>query len=98
MSACDIDTAQKDKTIATQTATTAGGAAKPDASDFIGTDALLTDKEVAIRDEARAVVEERIESNAPEWWETAHSPREMTRVPCDPSRSASASRTTCARP
>jgi glutaryl-CoA dehydrogenase len=50
---------------------------KPDPSDFLGIDALLSDEERAIRDGARAFTEERIKPNVAQWWEEAHFPKEI---------------------
>ena len=49
----------------------------PEHSDFLGIDALLSEEELRVRDETRAFVGERIESNIREWWEKAISPREV---------------------
>ncbi|MDQ4062347.1 MAG: acyl-CoA dehydrogenase family protein, partial [Actinomycetota bacterium] len=49
----------------------------PEASDFLGLDALLSGEERAIRDEARVFVEERIKPNIKEWWEKAIFPKEI---------------------
>jgi glutaryl-CoA dehydrogenase len=53
---------------------------KPDPSDFLGIDALLSDEERAIRAEARAFTEERIKPNVAQWWEEAHFPKEIVPV------------------
>jgi len=50
---------------------------KPDPSDFLGIDALLSDEEREVRDRARAFAEERIKPNVAQWWEEAHFPREI---------------------
>ncbi len=49
----------------------------PEASDFLGLDALLSGEERAIRDETRVFVEERLKPNIKEWWEKAIFPREV---------------------
>jgi glutaryl-CoA dehydrogenase len=49
----------------------------PEASDFLGLDALLSGEERTVRDETRAFVEERLKPNIKEWWEKAIFPREV---------------------
>ena len=49
----------------------------PEASDFLGLDALLSGEERAIRDETRVFVEERLKPNIKEWWEKAIFPKEV---------------------
>ena len=49
----------------------------PEASDFLGLDALLSGEERAIRDETRVFVEERLKPNIKEWWEKASFPKEI---------------------
>jgi glutaryl-CoA dehydrogenase len=48
-----------------------------DPLDLLNTDALLSDKELAVREEIRSFVEERIKPNIREWWEEAIFPREI---------------------
>ncbi|MGH3085914.1 MAG: acyl-CoA dehydrogenase family protein [Rubrobacteraceae bacterium] len=48
-----------------------------DPSDFLGLDALLTDEEVSVRDEARKFARERIRPNIGEWFEKAEFPKEI---------------------
>jgi len=50
---------------------------RPDPSDFLGIDALLSDEERMVRDRARAFTEERIKPNVARWWEQAHFPKEI---------------------
>src|SRR5215203_5618340 len=50
---------------------------RPDPSDFLGIDALLSDEERMVRDRARAFTEERIKPNVARWWEEAHFPKEI---------------------
>jgi len=49
----------------------------PEASDFLGLDALLSGEERTVRDETRVFVEERLKPNIKEWWEKAIFPREI---------------------
>ncbi len=48
-----------------------------DPLDLLNTDALLSDKELAVREEIRSFVEERIKPNIRKWWEEAIFPREI---------------------
>ncbi|HZC18090.1 MAG TPA: acyl-CoA dehydrogenase family protein [Rubrobacteraceae bacterium] len=48
-----------------------------DPLDLLNIDALLSDKELAVREEIRSFVEERIKPNIREWWEEAIFPREI---------------------
>ncbi len=50
---------------------------RPDPSDFLGLDALLSNEELAVRDEVRAFVNERLKPNINEWWEKAVFPKEI---------------------
>lgn len=50
---------------------------RPNPSDILGLDALLSDKELAVRDEVRAFVNERLKPNINEWWEKAVFPKEI---------------------
>ncbi|MDQ3301938.1 MAG: acyl-CoA dehydrogenase family protein [Actinomycetota bacterium] len=49
----------------------------PEASDFLGLDALLSGEERTVRDETRVFVEERLKPNIKEWWEKAIFPKEI---------------------
>ena len=53
------------------------GGQRPDPSDFLGLDALLSEEELSIRDEVRAFVNERLKPNVNEWWEKAVFPKEI---------------------
>ncbi len=53
------------------------GNERPDPSDFLGLDALLSEDELSVRDEVRAFVNERLKPNVNEWWETAVFPKEI---------------------
>jgi glutaryl-CoA dehydrogenase len=48
-----------------------------EATDLLGLDALFSDEELAVREEIRSFVEERIKPNLREWWEGAIFPREL---------------------
>jgi len=50
---------------------------RPDPSDFLGLDALLSNEELAVRDEVRAFVNEWLKPNINEWWEKAVFPKEI---------------------
>jgi glutaryl-CoA dehydrogenase len=50
---------------------------RPDPSDILGLDALLSDEELTVRDEVRAFVNERLKPNINEWWEKAVFPKEI---------------------
>ncbi len=52
-------------------------AAPPDAVDFLGIDALLSDEERLIRDTVRSFVRDRILPNIGEWFEEGFLPREL---------------------
>jgi glutaryl-CoA dehydrogenase len=52
-------------------------AAAPDAVDFLGIDALLSDEERLIRDTVRAFVRDRVLPNIGEWFEEGYLPREL---------------------
>ncbi|HET9030163.1 MAG TPA: acyl-CoA dehydrogenase family protein, partial [Candidatus Aquilonibacter sp.] len=52
-------------------------AAPPDAVDFLGIDALLSDEERLIRDTVRSFVRDRVAPNIGEWFETGYLPREL---------------------
>ena len=49
----------------------------PEATDFLGLDALLTDEELKVREEVRSFVHEKIKPNIREWWEKAIFPQEI---------------------
>ena len=49
----------------------------PEATDFLGLDALLTDEELKVREELRSFVHEKIKPNIREWWEKAIFPQEI---------------------
>src|SRR4028118_1909384 len=48
-----------------------------EATDLLGLDNLFSDEELAVREEVRSFVEERIKPNLREWWEGAIFPREL---------------------
>jgi glutaryl-CoA dehydrogenase len=50
---------------------------RPDASDFLGIDARLSEEEIGVREETRAFVREEIKPHIREWWEAAYFPREL---------------------
>ena len=54
-------------------------ATPPDAVDFLGIDALLSDEERLIRDTVRAFVRDRVLPNVGEWFEEGILPRELGR-------------------
>ncbi len=54
-------------------------AAPPDAVDFIGVDALLSDEERMIRETVRSFVRDRVLPNVAEWFEEGILPRELGR-------------------
>ena len=49
----------------------------PEPRDFMNLDALLSEEEIATREEIRSFVEERIKPNVAYWWEKAIFPREI---------------------
>ena len=49
----------------------------PEPRDFMNIDALLSEEEIATREEIRSFVEERIKPNVAYWWEKAIFPREI---------------------
>lgn len=53
-------------------------AAAPDAVDFLGIDALLTDEERLVRDTVRSYVRERVLPNVADWFEEGYLPRELS--------------------
>ena len=53
--------------------------AAPDAVDFLGIDALLSDEERLIRDTVRAFIRDRVLPNVAEWFEEGILPRELGR-------------------
>ena len=61
------------------TATQAKTAAAPDAVDFLGIDALLSDEEKLIRDTVRSFVRDRVLPNVGDWFEEGYLPRELGR-------------------
>lgn len=72
-----MDTAHN-QTVATTTNTAAGpDSGRPDPSDFLGLDVLLTAEERKVREEVRRFVNERIKPNIKEWYERAIFPREI---------------------
>jgi glutaryl-CoA dehydrogenase len=54
-------------------------AASPDAVDFLGVDALLSDEERLIRDTVRSFVRDRILPNIADWFEEGTLPRDLGR-------------------
>lgn len=52
-------------------------AAPPDAVDFLGVDALLSDEERLVRDTVRSFVRDRVTPNIGEWFEEGYLPREL---------------------
>ena len=52
-------------------------ARSPEPLDFLNIDALLSDEELATREEIRSFVWERIKPNIPDWWEKAIFPGEI---------------------
>ena len=61
------------------TATHTKTAAAPDAVDFLGLDALLSDEERLIRDTVRAFVRDRVLPHIGDWFEEGYLPRELGR-------------------
>ncbi len=59
--------------------TTHNTPAAPDAVDFLGIDALLSDEERLIRDTVRTFVRDRVLPNVGEWFEAGYLPRELGR-------------------
>jgi glutaryl-CoA dehydrogenase len=62
------------------TTRTRAGSSKPrspEPRDFMNLDALLSEVEIATREEIRSFVEERIKPNVAYWWEKAIFPREI---------------------
>ena len=59
--------------------TTAQKIAPPDAVDFLGVDALLSDEERLIRDTVRSFVRTRVLPNVADWFEEGILPRELGR-------------------
>ena len=62
------------------TTTTRAGSSRPrspEPHDFMNLDALLSEEEIATREEIRSFVEERIKPNVAYWWEKAIFPREI---------------------
>ena len=53
------------------------GSERREATDLLGLDNLFSDEELALREEIRSFVEERITPNLREWWEGAVFPREL---------------------
>jgi glutaryl-CoA dehydrogenase len=53
------------------------GSERREATDLLGLDNLFSDEELAVREEIRSFVEERIKPNLREWWEGAIFPREL---------------------
>jgi glutaryl-CoA dehydrogenase len=60
-----------------ETKTRKSGNERPDPSDFLGLDALLSEDELSVRDDVRAFVNERLKPNVNEWWESAIFPKEI---------------------
>ena len=50
---------------------------RPEATDFLELDTLLTDEEREVRDSVRTFVQEKIKPNIRDWWEKAIFPREI---------------------
>ncbi|MGB3633931.1 MAG: acyl-CoA dehydrogenase family protein, partial [Rubrobacteraceae bacterium] len=48
----------------------------PEQTDILALDELLSDEELAVRDDARSFVQEKISPNIKDWYEDAHFPRE----------------------
>ncbi len=61
------------------TTTQSKPAAPPDAIDFIGVDALLSDEERMIRETVRSFVRDRVLPNVADWFEEGILPRELGR-------------------
>ncbi len=59
--------------------TTRAKAAAPDAVDFLGLDALLSDEERLVRDTVRGYVRDRVLPNVARWFEEGVLPRELAR-------------------
>jgi glutaryl-CoA dehydrogenase len=49
----------------------------PDPTEVLALDELLTEEELAVRDNARSFVQENISPNIKDWYEDAHFPREI---------------------
>src|SRR5215469_5885174 len=56
---------------------TATKAAPPDAVDFLGIDALLTDEERLIRETVRTFVQQEVQPHIGDWFEEGFLPREL---------------------
>jgi glutaryl-CoA dehydrogenase len=54
-----------------------GAPQRPEARDFLGIEAHLSEEEIRVRDEVRSFVETRIEPNIRDWWERGVFPREL---------------------
>ncbi len=53
------------------------GSERREATDLLGLDNLFSDEELAVREEIRSFVQEKIKPNLREWWEGAIFPREL---------------------
>ncbi len=49
----------------------------PEPANVLALDELLSEEELAVRDDVRAFVQEKIAPNIKEWYEKAHFPREI---------------------
>lgn len=49
----------------------------PEPTDVLALDQLLTEEEIAVRNDARSFVQEKISPNIKDWYEKAHFPREI---------------------
>ena len=61
----------------TTTRTGSSRPSSPEPRDFMNLDALLSEEEIATREEIRSFVEERIKPDVAHWWEKAIFPREI---------------------
>ncbi|MDP8951041.1 MAG: acyl-CoA dehydrogenase family protein [Actinomycetota bacterium] len=61
----------------TQTGSSSSEARTPEPLDLLNVDALLSEEELAAREEVRGFVRERIKPNIREWWEKATFPKEI---------------------
>ena len=61
----------------TTTRTGSSRPSSPEPRDFMNLDALLSEEEIATREEIRSFVEERIKPDVAYWWEKAIFPREI---------------------
>src|SRR3712207_1944526 len=70
-------TAEEHQTNADTKANGRPGSERRDATDLLGLDNLFSDEELAVREEVRSFVDEKIKPNLREWWEGAIFPREL---------------------